>query len=66
MLTRKGGAGLLKIADLGVSAELALVFTNIQIGTPHYMAPGEAGACWYAALRLHPAFQPACLPAYLS
>ena len=40
MLASKSGAGLLKIADLGVSAELALVFTKVQIGTPHYMAPG--------------------------
>jgi serine/threonine protein kinase len=45
MLTKKkekGGSGvLLKIADLGVSAQLARVFTTTQIGTPHYMAPGE-------------------------
>ncbi|KAI7836760.1 hypothetical protein COHA_009398 [Chlorella ohadii] len=39
MMTDKKGQGLLKIADLGVSAELARVFTNVQIGTPHYMAP---------------------------
>ncbi|KAL4444132.1 hypothetical protein ABPG75_011869, partial [Micractinium tetrahymenae] len=39
MLTKKNGSGLLKIVDLGVSAELELVFTRVQIGTPHYMAP---------------------------
>ncbi|KAL4855335.1 Serine/threonine-protein kinase Nek7 [Chlorella vulgaris] len=43
MLTKKkekgGSGGLLKIADLGVSAQLARVFTTTQIGTPHYMAP---------------------------
>lgn len=39
MLTHKKGTGLLKIVDLGVSAELARVFTKVQIGTPHYMGP---------------------------
>lgn len=28
-----------QIVDLGVSAELGRVFTRVQIGTPHYMAP---------------------------
>jgi NIMA (never in mitosis gene a)-related kinase len=31
MMTDKKGQGLLKIADLGVSAELARVFTNVQV-----------------------------------
>lgn len=29
----------LQIVDLGVSAQLERVFTRVQIGTPHYMAP---------------------------
>jgi len=46
MLTKKSGSGLLKIVDLGVSAELERVFTKALAGTPHYMAPGAVGGRW--------------------
>lgn len=50
MLTRKGSDGLLKIVDLGVSAELARVFTNVQV--PGGRGPETEGVLSAAGPRL--------------